>query len=62
MGQVPDGFKAHPKLDMFGNGSGLLVDGEAPSELPNGTDFWWDEHPTNNEQLLVRQRGPGWHA
>ena len=58
MGQVPQGFKAHPKLDMFGNGSGLLVDGDVPEELPNGTDFWWDEHATSTNNCWYDNEGP----
>ena len=58
MGQVPNGFKPHPGISKFGNQSGLLVDGDVPSELPNGTDFWWDGAPTSNNNCWFDNEGP----
>ena len=58
MGEVPDGFKAHPGLDMFGNQSGLLADGDVPAQLPNGVDFWWDEQPTSDNNCWFGNAGP----
>lgn len=58
MGQVPEGFKVHPGLDMFGNQSGLLDAGGPPSRLPNGVDFWWDEFPGNTGNCWYDNIGP----
>jgi hypothetical protein len=43
MGQVPPGFTYPAKLDEYGVPHG----DPARARLPNGTDFWWDEFPTN---------------
>ncbi len=43
MGQVPPGFTYPAKLDEY-----KVPHGDPTREqLPNGTDFWWDEFPTN---------------
>jgi hypothetical protein len=57
MGRVPQGFKPHPGLAMFGNQSGLLDD-EEPATLPNGVDFWWDESPVNPGNCWFDNVGP----
>jgi hypothetical protein len=57
MGQVPEGFKPHPGLAMFGNESGLL-DEDIPAALPNGVDFWWDESPVNPGNCWFDNVGP----
>jgi hypothetical protein len=58
MGNVPNGFDAHPGLKKFGNKSGLL-DENVPDELPNGVDFWWDEFPTNDGNCWFENKGAG---
>jgi len=47
MGQLPPGFHKHPGLGKFGNKSALLGKAAPPKQLPNGTDFWWDEFAGN---------------
>lgn len=58
MGNVPKGFKPFGALKKFGNKSGLLAD-NPPEVLPNGVDFWWDEHPTNTGNCWFDNKGAG---
>ncbi len=57
MGEVPSAFKRHPGLTKFGNQTGL-TGGDAPDQLPNGVDFWWDEFPTNDGNCWPDNTGP----
>lgn len=55
LGQVPAGFTFPDALDRFG-----VPHGEAGREtLPNGTDFWWDEFPSNRWNCWYDNTGPG---
>ena len=58
MGNVPKNFKMHRGITRFGNPSGL-TDQPMPKVLPNGVDFWWDEHPTNTGNCWFDNKGAG---
>jgi hypothetical protein len=54
MGQVPAGFRFPDTLDKYKVPHGA----EGSRQLPNGTDFWWDEFLTNRWNCWFGNTGP----
>ena len=54
MGQVPPGFRPHPALRLFGNGTTLTAGSRT---APNGVDFFWDEFTANTGNCWFANTG-----